>query len=156
MKILWERDDLREQAEPLAIVPLPKQMLRILVVDDDRDNAVTLSFLFKMWGHDVQCCHDGHTALIQIETFQPDVFLLDIAMPRMSGYVLLEKLRKLPALQHAVYIAITGHCDAAHRAHGVACGFDHHLAKPADLGELKSLLADCANKIAGRHQALLN
>ena len=113
----------------------------ILIVDDNQDCAVSLNFLCRLWGFDARCCYDGATALQSAENFRPDVFLLDIAMPRMSGYDLAQKLRSLPPFQNALFIAMTGYADQAHRGRGADCRFDHYLAKPADLVELKNLLS---------------
>jgi CheY-like chemotaxis protein len=137
MRVLWEKADCRE---PVIGDSELKQPLRILLVDDSRDNAITLSFLCRLWGFDSRSCFDGATALKLAESFLPNVFLLDVAMPVMSGDVLVQILRRLPAHQDSLFIALSGYADHQHRAHSTECGFGHYLAKPADLGELENLL----------------
>lgn len=140
MQVMWERRIRGDDGNRIALADPPQQSLRILVVDDHHDCAVSLSFLCRLWGHDTRYCFDSASALQSLATFQPDVFLLDIAMPRMNGYELASALRKLPALRDSLFIAVTGYADLPHRAHGFDCGFDHYLAKPIDGSQLKNLL----------------
>jgi CheY-like chemotaxis protein len=153
MQVLWEKRIRGDDGTPVTITGPPQQKLRILVVDDHHDCAVSLSFLCRMWGHDVQFCFSGVAAIQSLATFQPDVFLLDIAMPRINGYELASELRNLPALRDALFIAISGYADAPHRTQGLDCGFNHYLAKPVDPSLLKNLLQ--ARQCLLRDRALL-
>ena len=140
MQVMWERRIRGDDGNQVTVTGPPQQELRILVVDDHHDCAVTLSLLCRLWGHETQFCFDGPSALQSLATFQPDVFLLDIAMPRIDGYELAAKLRNLPSYREALIVAVTGYADVRHRTRGLGFGFDHYLAKPIDASQLKNLL----------------
>jgi PAS domain S-box-containing protein len=122
---------------PRSVVPAR----RILVVDDNRDAAGSLGVLLNVMGHEVRTAHDGATAVEVARTFRPEVALLDIGMPGMSGYELAQLLRRLPQLQGIVLVAVTGWGQDGDRRRSRDAGFDHHLTKPADLPALEELLA---------------
>src|SRR5581483_6039462 len=82
-------------AGAIKAVPERGNILRVLVVDDDGDTVDSLSLLVKWWGHDAWTARDGAEALRLAFAYQPDVLLLDIAMPRMSGYDVARRLREL-------------------------------------------------------------
>src|SRR5207302_10811805 len=75
---------------------------RLLVVDDNVDAAETLAHLLRLEGHDVQVAHDGFAALEQAPSFQPQLVILDIGMPKMDGYELARRLRQLPGDRKSV------------------------------------------------------
>ena len=112
--------------------------LRVLVVDDDRDCADSTLLLLDLWGHDGRAVYGGAEALVAVETFRPDVFLLDIGMPRMHGYELARSLRV--RFREALLVAVTGYMYDGHRALGREAGFDLYLAKPVKTPELEALL----------------
>lgn len=120
---------------------MPKLPLRVLVVDDDRDTADTLSALVRVWGYDGRAAYDGEAALRIVATFLPDLLLVDLAMPRLDGCMLAVKLRSMPELAESKLVALSGYTDAEHRQLALEAGFVRFLAKPADLNELQSLLA---------------
>lgn len=103
--------------------------LRVLVVDDNRDGADTLSVLLRLWGFEVRAIYTGAGALEVARGFRPDCMLMDIGLPDLDGYQLAEHVRQDDLLKGATLIAITAYSDEA-RAR--AAGFDHHLLKPAD------------------------
>ena len=92
--------------------------------------------------------YDGTTALQMASADQPDVLVLDIAMPNMDGYDLAERIRRLSRFRETLLIAITGYADGAHHRRGTAAGFDHYLAKPIDPATLESLLMREKQKLA--------
>src|SRR5205809_1577002 len=104
MQVMCERRIRGDDGNRIAIADPPQQSLRILVVDDHQDCAVSLSFLCRLWGYDTRYCFDSTSALQSLATFQPDVLLLDIAMPRINGYELASELRSVPALRKALFI----------------------------------------------------
>ena len=112
--------------------------LRVLVVDDDGDTADSAAELLRIWGHDVRVARNGEAALAVVATFAPDVFLLDIGMPRMNGYELAGQFREY--FRESLMVAVTGYADEDHRALGDKAGFDLYLAKPVDPAVLESLL----------------
>jgi CheY-like chemotaxis protein len=115
-------------------------MLRVVIVDDCRDSANSLAVLMRHWGHDVRVAYSGAAALEIALTYQPDVLLLDIAMPKMNGLELAQRLRRLPALDNSLLVAITGYADEAHRLLGADAGFDLYLIKPVHPPTLEELM----------------
>ena len=140
MQVFWEKRIRSSVGDPVTITGPPGKALSILVVDDHHDCAVSLSFLCRLWGHDADYCFNATSALQSLLTSVPDVFLLDIAMPRLDGYELALQLRKTSLCNDALFIAVSGYADAQHRARGLGFGFDHYLAKPTDPSQLKQLL----------------
>jgi CheY-like chemotaxis protein len=113
--------------------------VRVLVVDDYPDSASSMAMLLRLHGHEVDVALDGKVALQQALLKQPDVVLLDIAMPGMSGYEVARQLRA--RFQNQVWlVAITAHGFEEDRRHCWEAGFDLHLAKPADPREVQNLL----------------
>jgi PAS domain S-box-containing protein len=134
------------QAEPeLPAVNLDAETLargrRVLVVDDNRDAASSLAFLLGARGHEATAVNDGSDALDLARTFRPEVVVLDIGMPGLSGYDVARRMRAMPETCDAVLIALTGWGQDSDRRASREAGFDHHLVKPADLGELQHLVA---------------
>ncbi|HSA55577.1 MAG TPA: PAS domain S-box protein [Gemmatimonadaceae bacterium] len=115
---------------------------RILVVDDNEDAATSLGLMLRLTSHDVRTAHDGEEALALAAADRPDVVLLDIGMPRMSGYRVAELIRKQEWGRSMALIALTGWGQIADRERSRAAGFDHHLTKPVDPQQLARLLAE--------------
>jgi len=115
-----------------AAVKKRRTARRILVVDDNRDQAESLGMLLEIFGHQVRIAYDGAQALEIAETFKPQMVLLDIGLPGMSGYDVARRLRELPATRNAVFIALTGYGQREDRDLAAAAGFQHHFIKPAD------------------------
>lgn len=138
----------------LAAVPPPKHMappepvpapvlrpgLRVLVVDDNVDAADSLASLLRQRGLVVSVAHNGQDALAGAVEQQPDVVLLDIGLPGMNGYEVAAALRRQPGGGPAL-VAITGYGQDADARRAEAAGFDRHLVKPVDAGELEQVLA---------------
>ena len=113
---------------------------RLLVVDDNKDAAESMSMLLEMWGHDVAYAYDGPTALETAEQWQPEAVFLDIGLPGMDGYEVAERLRELPHAKDAVLIAITGYGQDDDRLRSRQAGIDHHLVKPVAPDALRNLI----------------
>jgi len=113
---------------------------RLLVVDDNKDAAESMSMLLEMWGHDVAYAYDGPTALETAEQWRPEAVFLDIGLPGMDGYEVAERLRELPQAKDAVLIAITGYGQEDDRLRSLRAGIDHHLVKPVAPDALRSLI----------------
>jgi CheY-like chemotaxis protein len=120
-------------------------LLHVLVVDDERDTADVMALLIGNWGHEVQRAYDGAAALCLAARQAPDVVLLDIAMPRMNGYRVAERLRGDSRLRDCLLIAITGFAEAENRLRCRAAGIDLFLVKPVEAEVLETLLGlECA------------
>src|SRR4051794_21065922 len=83
--------------------------LRILVVDDNLDAAISLASLVQLWGHEAFLAHDGPAALAAARQHRPDVILLDIGLPKINGYEVAHYLRSHPELGRPLIIAVTGY-----------------------------------------------
>ena len=113
---------------------------RLLVVDDNRDAAESMSMLLEMWGHEVAFAYDGPSALQTAERLQPQAVFLDIGLPGMDGYEVAARLRALPQAREAVLIAITGYGQEDDRLRSRRAGIDHHLVKPVAPDALRNLI----------------
>ena len=118
--------------------------LKVLVVDDNVDAAQMLATLLEMNGYEVAIEYDGQGALASAVQAPPDVALLDIGLPDIDGHELARRLRAMPETTQAMLVALTGYGQAEDRQRAHNAGFDHHMAKPADLAKLLELLAAVA------------
>ncbi|WP_426207805.1 ATP-binding protein [Massilia sp. TWP1-3-3] len=117
--------------------------LAIMIVDDNIDGAISLSlFLEDAGGHRVSTYYDAGTALGSAAAESPDVFILDIGLPDITGYELARRLRSMPQCKDALYIALTGYGQAKDKKLAFEAGFDHHVSKPADPQAILSLLGE--------------
>ncbi|MDD5460233.1 MAG: ATP-binding protein [Methylococcales bacterium] len=114
--------------------------LRILVVDDNRDAAQSLSILLSNAGHTVSLGYDGHAALSVALAEHPQVVLLDIGLPGMDGYAVARALRQHPALKYVHLIALSGYGREVDREQARAAGFNSYLTKPVNFDELQRAL----------------
>jgi len=117
---------------------------RVLVVDDNRDNADSLAALLQVEGYDVRLAYDGEEALAVAEVYRPHVLLLDIGLPKLSGYDVCRRLREEPWARQATFVAVTGWGQQRDRAQARATGFDAHLVKPVEYEKLAEVLAQRA------------
>jgi CheY-like chemotaxis protein/two-component sensor histidine kinase len=125
------------KALPAAKVPHePARTYRILVVDDNRDAATSLATLLQMTGHESFAAFDGPTALEAMERHRPDVVLLDIGLPGVSGYEVCRRVRAQPWGGEITCIALTGWGQAEDRRRTEEAGFDSHLVKPVEFAAL--------------------
>lgn len=114
---------------------------RILIVDDNLDSADALSQLLQLDGFEVDTEMDGPAALLYAERMCPAVIILDIGLPGMDGYELAAKLRARPLTQDVLLIALTGYGQQKDKTRALQAGFDHHIVKPAELTQLRQILA---------------
>jgi PAS domain S-box-containing protein len=128
-------------ADPEAAGAKRSIQRRILVVDDNGDSAQSLALLLQILGHQVQTALSGSQALDQIESFRPELVLLDIGMPEMDGYEVARRIRARAGRDGLRLVALTGFGQEADRERSRAAGFDAHLVKPVDLALLQDLLA---------------
>ena len=97
--------------------------------------------LLRVLGADVSLVHSGRAALQAVESFRPDVVLLDIGMPGMDGYEVARRIRANSLNRGILLIALTGWGQEEDRQRSAAAGFNHHLVKPADIDQLRQLLS---------------
>jgi two-component system CheB/CheR fusion protein len=117
------------------------------VVDDEEDVSDALAALLESRGHRALAVHDGLSGLAAVQSFRPDVALVDIGMPGMDGYQVARQIREQHDHEQILLIAMTGYQKDQDRLD--AAGFDRHLLKPPDLEKLARWLAQakvaCAN-----------
>jgi len=123
--------------------------LRILIVDDDRDTADSLTQLLRQFGHDTLTVFQGRDALDSVSGYAPDVILLDLSMPGVDGFELAEHARRVTD-GRTVLVAHTGHDEEEYRLRALATGIDHYLVKPADPEHLQTLLETIAHSRSRR------
>jgi CheY-like chemotaxis protein len=116
--------------------------LRVLIVDDNADASETLTMLLGLWGHEVRSAADGPAAVEAATEHRPDVVLLDISLPGMSGYEVAERLRANPELAKTVLVAMTGYGQAEDKKQTLRAGFTLHLVKPVEPDRLQKLLSE--------------
>src|SRR4029079_1729399 len=104
--------------------------LRVLVVDDDENNAEVLSLLLQELGHESVAVYHAKSALASVEPFRPDLILIDLSMPVMDGYQLARQLRAGKIRTEAVLVAMSGEAGLARRQMADDAGFDHFIEKP--------------------------
>ncbi len=115
-------------------------LLRILVVDDNKDAANGLAKLLRILGHDVHTAYDGMEALGAASIFKPDVAILDIGLPKLNGYEVAQRIRAERGNQ-IIMIAVTGWGQENDRRRSKEAGFDCHITKPIEFSALKRMLA---------------
>ena len=124
----------------------PRQRSRILLADDNRDAVDSLAMVLKMAGYEAYPTHSGMEALEVGARVHPEVFILDIGMPEISGYELASRIRREPWGRDALLIALTGWGQQEDKERSRGAGFDHHLTKPVDPDQLDSLLRRRGNR----------
>jgi DNA-binding response OmpR family regulator len=126
------------QSEPLSV----------LVVDDNRDGAETLALLLQMSGYRVAVAADGEAALESAALAPPDVVILDLLLPRLTGWDVAVRLRERSAGKRPLFIAVSGCGQEADYRRSAEAGIDLHLLKPIDPPELMAVLARFSRLIA--------
>jgi DNA-binding response OmpR family regulator len=115
--------------------------LRILIVEDNRDSADSLKALLEALGFQIQVVYDGEAAVRAAAAAPPDVIIMDLGLPGLSGFEAARQIRaQKPAVRPQI-IALTGWGQESDRQRSAAAGIDHHLVKPLDLAELRRILA---------------
>jgi CheY-like chemotaxis protein len=125
---------------PPAVLPEARR-LRILVVEDHRDSARTLRILLVHGGHEVALAYTGKEGVAAAREWRPDVVLCDLGLPEMDGFEVARTLRRQPETAGCRLIAISGYGQEGDRRRCKEVGFDLHLTKPVDPGELQRVLA---------------
>jgi PAS domain S-box-containing protein len=117
----------------------------ILIVDDNRDSADSLSMLLEITGSKTLVAHDGLEALNAAEKHRPQVMLLDIGLPKLDGHEVCRRIREQPWGKDIIMIALTGWGQDDDRRKSEEAGFNGHLVKPVDYDQLLELLGELTN-----------
>jgi signal transduction histidine kinase/CheY-like chemotaxis protein len=126
----------RSQAEPAA------RPRRVLIVEDNADAREGLRLLLSYAGHEVEAAEDASSALDKLQSFRPEIALIDIGLPGADGYDLARTARQTPEGRATYLVALTGYGQAEDREKALAAGFDAHLTKPVDPAKLCDFLAE--------------
>jgi DNA-binding response OmpR family regulator len=127
--------------EPAAAADVtPVRGCRILVVDDNVDSAESMATLLELDGHDVRVAHDGLAAVESALASRPQAVLLDIGLPGLDGDEVARRLRSLDETKDTFLIAVTGYGKTEDRVRALTSGFNYHITKPVDPGELDMII----------------
>ena len=126
---------------------------RILIVDDNQDAADTLGSLLMALGATVCVVYNGQDAVNRVESFAPDVALLDIGMPGLDGFEVARRIRADGHHDDMLLIALTGWGQEKDRRRSRAAGIDHHLVKPPDIAKLSALLSASSGSSKAPHKS---
>jgi two-component system response regulator MprA len=118
---------------------------RILVVDDEPQVVWVLEFSLQGLGYTTYAAHDGAEALDQIERHHPELMVLDVMMPRVDGWSVLERLADRPAADRPRVVMVTALATASDRARAEQLGVDAFVPKPFDMDHLVSVLRGLAS-----------
>lgn len=113
---------------------------KILVVDDNIDGAESLALMLKLSGHEVAVSNDGMDAVARADEFKPDLILLDVGLPGMNGYEVVQHIRKQSWSAATIVVAVTGWGQDEDKRRAREAGFHHHLTKPVDFEALQRIL----------------
>jgi CheY-like chemotaxis protein len=125
---------------PAAAEPAPRRLHKILIIEDNDDARRTLSLALQMSGHQVYAAPDGRAGIATADAIDPEVAVIDIGLPGINGYQVGESLRRAPAHESMVLIALTGYGqpDSLRRARDA--GFDEYITKPIEPDRLMRLI----------------
>jgi CheY-like chemotaxis protein len=117
----------------------------LVIIEDQPDARNSLAALLKMLGHDVQVAENAATGIERCLQYKPRVALIDIGLPDSNGYEVARQLRAV--LDKSIFlVALTGYGQEGDLRAALGAGFDAHLVKPADIGELTRLLSRVAEE----------
>jgi CheY-like chemotaxis protein len=136
----------RVLSTPALTEPAATARRRILIVDDSDDGAESLAMLLEFAGHETHKAYDGLEAIEAARRLRPDAVLLDIGLPRLSGYEACRRMRQEPWGKELVLVALTGWGQEKDRRESLDAGFDEHMVKPVDHDALLQFLARLPSK----------
>jgi Response regulators consisting of a CheY-like receiver domain and a winged-helix DNA-binding domain len=113
---------------------------RVLVVDDEPQVVWVLQFSLESEGYETYTARDGIEALAQISAHHPELMVLDVMMPKMDGWTVLEELMKLPREERPRIVMVTALASLRDRARAAELGADAYVPKPFDVDELLDVL----------------
>ena len=131
----------REVANTVEGPPTRIATCRILVADDNRDAAESMSMVLRLMGNEVRTVHDGLQAVEEAAAFRPDLVLLDIGMPRLNGYDAARRIRAERWGRSIMVVAMTGWGQEEDKRRAAEAGFDRHFTKPVNPAVLEQLIA---------------
>ena len=121
---------------------------RILIIDDHADTARTFEILCRGWGHETRTARDAEEAIRLFNAFAPDLALVDVNLPGMSGYELARLVRVNPNHARIILVAVTGFTSDACRIEAFRSGFNEYVPKPVDSDRLHGIVNDLCSVAA--------
>ncbi|HMA94463.1 MAG TPA: response regulator [Polyangiaceae bacterium] len=126
--------------------PTPNLTRRVLIIEDNLDAAQTLREVLELADHSVEIARDGTEGLAKARSFEPDIVLCDIGLPILDGYAVARQMRADPRLRSTFLVALSGYALNEDVERSKQAGFDRHIAKPASMEVIKSLLDEAQTK----------
>lgn len=121
---------------------------KVLIADDEPNIVTSIEYLMEKSGYEVRIARNGDEAIALVESFLPDIVLLDVMMPRMSGYEVCQKIRARPEWQHIKIVMLSAKGREAEVNKGISIGADIYVTKPFSnhdlIAEIDALLGDGA------------
>jgi two-component system CheB/CheR fusion protein len=151
IRLPTERPPTHSDVEAARGDPGPER--RILVIDDNTDNADTMREALEQDGHDVRVAYDGPAGIELARSFRPEVVICDIGLPDMDGYAVARAFRADDALKDTPLVAVSGYTRPEDLRRAREAGFDRHLAKPVLLEDLERVISEVPAGPAGREHA---
>jgi DNA-binding response OmpR family regulator len=111
---------------------------RVLIVDDEENIVISIEFLMRQAGYDIEIARDGEEAMAKIKSFQPDLILLDVMMPKTNGFEVCRRIREQSRLNDLKIVMLTAKGREAEVTKGLALGADSYIIKPFSTRELMS------------------
>lgn len=126
---------------------------KVLIVDDEANIVISLEFLLQQAGYGVDVARSGEAALEKLATFQPDLILLDVMLPGISGFDLCQRIRQTPAWTAMKIVMLSAKGRDVEITKGLALGANAYITKPFST---KALLAEVQSQLATDHAPLAN
>jgi len=114
---------------------------KVLIVDDEPNIVVSLEFLMSQQGYEIGVARDGEQALHLLESFNPDLVLLDVMLPNKTGFEICQLIKEKPEWRHIIVILLTAKGREADITKGMALGADAYVTKPFSTKELVEKVA---------------
>ena len=132
---------MKAERDPAEVRGIPEYAGRILIVEDDSDNAESIAKILECWGYQTRIEADSLAALEAMQSFVPDLVLLDLGLPSIDGYEVAKRIRRMSRFARTPIACVTAHGFPEHRRKSAEAGCNAHLLKPVDYDELKKMIA---------------
>jgi CheY-like chemotaxis protein len=123
-----------------AIARLREPLPIIVAVDDDEDSLVLLSYVVEDFPCSLVCETDGQAGLERIFSLRPDLVLLDVRLPRLSGLDIVQQLKRTPDMASTRVVAVTALAGQRYQQELLRAGFDHYICKPYELQDIQAVI----------------
>ncbi len=136
-----------QSGDEIKFLPHGRRLLRVLIVDTDRDAADSLTTLVKLWLYDAQVAYEDGPSLALAHAYVPDVMILDVGLSGLAGFKFAARMLAEAGLEDMLLIAVSGHGDEKSRTHAREMGIRHYLVKPVEPSIIEDLLARQNNRL---------